>query len=293
MATELHREALAGLTYGVTHRKGFIVLLGEAGTGKTTVLRSVIDSLSSETVHFGYILNPALSPDELIEHALLDLGIEPVPASKTRRLLALGEFLAARHREGQVSALIIDEAHELTPEVLEEIRLLTNFETNTEKLLQIVLVGQPELGELLNRPDLRQLKQRIALRYRVKPLAPDEVLRYVQHRWSKAGGTQEPPFTEDALELVKEYSQGIPRLINALCENGLAAAFSEQSRQVDGRQIERVAEKLDLLRPQADSATEPLPPAGDFSAGGMSALDRETSGKTQESPLENLRVAGS
>ncbi len=245
MATALHREAIAGLIYGVTERKGFMVLTGEAGTGKTTVLRAVADALP-ESVLFSYVLNPAMSPSELLEHTLLDLGIDDVPKSKARRMFRLGDLLAERHIAGQVSALIVDEAHKLTPEVLEEIRLLTNFETNTEKMLQIVLVGQPELGDLLQLPDLRQLKQRIALRFKVTALAPEEIPGYVGHRWAKAGGEGQPPFSDGALEMLTQHSQGIPRLINAICENSLLAAFAAGVHTVEPAHIESVAQNLDL-----------------------------------------------
>jgi general secretion pathway protein A len=252
MTTALHGEAIAGLVYGVTERKGFMVLTGEAGTGKTTVLRAVADALP-DTVLFSYVLNPAMSPSELLEHTLLDLGIDDVPESKARRMFRLGDLLSERHRDGKVSALIVDEAHKLTPEVLEEIRLLTNFETNTEKMLQIVLVGQPELGDLLQLPNLRQLKQRIALRFKVTPLLPEEVPRYVEHRWTKAGGEGRPPFSGEALEMIRQHSQGIPRLINAICENALLAAFAAGSHVVGAGHVEAVAQNLDLSE---EGATE-------------------------------------
>jgi general secretion pathway protein A len=245
MATPLHREAIAGLVYGVTERKGFMVLTGEAGTGKTTVMRAVADALP-ETVEFSYVLNPAMSASELLEHILLDLGVDDVPESKARRMFKLGDMFSARHREGRVSALIVDEAHKLAPEVLEEVRLLTNFETNTEKMLQIVLVGQPELGELLQLPDLRQLKQRIALRFKVTPLPPDDVPHYIEHRWIRAGGNGQLPFPEETLEMVKQHSQGIPRLINAICENSLLAAYAAGSHTVEPAHVEAVAQNLDL-----------------------------------------------
>ena len=277
MATALHREAIAGLIYGVTERKGFMVLTGEAGTGKTTVLRAVADALP-DSVQFSYVLNPAMTPSELLEHTLLDLGISGVPKSKARRMFQIGDLLADRHCQGKVSALIVDEAHKLTPEVLEEIRLLTNFETNTEKMLQIVLVGQPELGDLLQLPGLRQLKQRIALRFQVAPLPPEEVPHYIEHRWTKAGGEGRPPFAGDAIEMITRHSQGIPRLINAICENSLLAAFSAGSHSVEPAHVEAVAENLDL---SDDAGRElglserqpPQAPAG--TSGEMPNLDRD------------------
>lgn len=266
MATNLHREAMAGLIYGVTERKGFMILTGEAGTGKTTVLRAVADALP-ETVQFSYVLNPALTPSELLEHTLIDLNVKNVPKSKAKRMFLLGDLLSERHQKGQVSALIVDEAHKLTPDVLEEIRLLTNFETNTEKMLQIVLVGQPELGEVLQLPDLRQLKQRIALRFKVTPLDSDEVPLYIEHRWTKAGGAGQTPFPPDALEMIKHHSQGIPRLINAICENALVAAFATGSHIVEPSQIEAVAENLDLTTEAIEQTPESFtlrpPDAGD------------------------------
>lgn len=273
MATPLHREAIAGLIYGVTERKGFMVLTGEAGTGKTTVLRAVADALP-ETVQFSYVLNPAMSPGELLEHILLDLGVEDVPESKARRMFKLGDLFSARHREGQISALIVDEAHMLTPEVLEEVRLLTNFETNTEKMLQIVLVGQPELGGLLQAPELRQLKQRIALRFKVTPLAPEEIPHYIEHRWMRAGGSGEPPFAEETLEMVKQHSQGIPRLINAICENSLLAAYAESSHTVAPEHVEMVAENLDLAEEAAEPDMRAMEAAAGDSSGEMPNLAR-------------------
>jgi general secretion pathway protein A len=283
MATALHREAIAGLIYGVTERKGFMVLTGEAGTGKTTILRAVAEALP-DTVQFSYMLNPAMSPGELLEHTLLDLGLDSVPKSKARRMFRLGDLLSERHREGKVSALIVDEAHKLTPEVLEEIRLLTNFETNTEKMLQIVLVGQPELGELLQLPALRQLKQRIALRFKVTPLPPDEVPHYVEHRWTKAGGQGQPPFSGGALEMIKQYSQGIPRLINAICENSLLAAFAAGSHEIGTAHVESVARNLDL---STEGARESKPPEIEHDqvevagTGEMPNLDRDAVKKSE------------
>jgi general secretion pathway protein A len=193
-------------------------------------------------------------------------------------MFRLGDLLAARHREGLVSALIVDEAHKLTPEVLEEIRLLTNFETNTEKMLQIVLVGQPELGELLQLPGLRQLKQRIALRFKIAALPAEQVPHYIEHRWTKAGGEGGPPFSGEALEMIKQHSQGIPRLINAICENSLLAAFAAGSHTVGSAHVESVAENLDLSGEGGSedrvSAIEPGQVAADES-GEMPDLNRD------------------
>src|SRR5712692_9742479 len=170
--TAAHREALAGVTYSILSRKGFVVLTGDAGTGKTTLLTRIFQSILTTRVRFSVVLNPTLTPSEFRELALLDFGITDIPASKAQRLNLLQKFLVEAYRHGQVAVLVVDEAHKLPPDVLEEIRLLSNFELADAKLLQIVLAGQTELGALLNREDMRQLKQRIAMRLTIHPLSP-------------------------------------------------------------------------------------------------------------------------
>jgi len=243
--TPHHREALAGLTYAILARKGFVVLTGEAGTGKTTILTRILSHLPVTRVESSVIVNPTLSPAEFLESALLDFGFHDVPASKAQRIVMLQAFLWTGHRNGKVSALVIDEAHKLSAEVLEEVRLLGNFESSGEKLLQIVLVGQRELGELLNQNHLRQLKQRIALRLEIEPLQAADVERYIGHRWMKAGGT-EVPFTEDAVSHIAAISQGIPRVINLVCDNALMQAFGEGSIHVDEHHVLAVSTNLHL-----------------------------------------------
>jgi general secretion pathway protein A len=246
--TAQHREALAGLTYAILAQKGFVVLTGEAGTGKTTLLTHVLGHLPTARVRSSVIVNPTLSPSEFLEAAMLDFGFKEIPTSKAQRILAFQNFLWQGQREGRVSALIVDEAHKLSPEVLEEVRLLGNFESANEKLLQIILLGQSELDELLDREALRQFKQRIALRLAIERLQADDVERYISHRWVKAGGTQQP-FTAGALVPISQASQGIPRVINVICDNALMQAFGEGSKLVGARQALTVCRELRLLTP--------------------------------------------
>jgi general secretion pathway protein A len=243
--TAQHREALVGLTYAILQRKGFAVLTGDAGTGKTTLLARVLQFIPASQVQSSVILNPTLTPAEFLELALLDFGVTNVPSSKAQRLWILRNLLLEARSQGRISALIIDEAHKLSQEVLEEIRLLGNFEEADEKFLQIVLIGQNELDHALNREDLRQLKQRIAVRLSIPPLAPPEVGQYIRHRWLRAGGNQ-PPFSSEAVSLIAEASRGIPRLINGLCDNALTLAFGEDSSEVDARHVQASAVDLHL-----------------------------------------------
>lgn len=255
--TAQHREALVGLTYAIMQRKGFIVLTGEAGTGKTTLLARVLQFIPASQVQSSVILNPTLTPAEFLEMALLDFGVTNVPSSKAQRLWTLRNLLLKAREQGRVSALIIDEAHKLSREVLEEIRLLGNFEEADEKFLQIVLIGQNELDEALNREDLRQLKQRIAVRLSIAPLASPEVGQYIRHRWLRAGGNH-PPFSSDAVSLVANASHGIPRLINGLCDNALTLAFGEGSSAVETRHVQASAVDLHLsTEPQPEEPAEP------------------------------------
>ncbi len=249
--TPQHRETLAGLMYAILDRKGFIAVIGDAGTGKTTILVKVLQSMPAGRIQSAVVFNPTLTPAEFLELLLLDLGVEEVPASKAQRLNRLLKLLVEARAQGRVVALIVDEAHRLSPEVLEEIRLLGNFENHEGKLLQIVLLGQNELGQLLNRENLRQLKQRISLRFSLGPFSEPEAENYVRHRWGKAGGGSEPPFTAEALRGVARWSRGIPRTINAICDNALLLAFAESSRVVQTNHVLQAARDLDLLRAPA------------------------------------------
>jgi general secretion pathway protein A len=243
-----HSEALAGLSYAVLERKGFVVLTGDAGTGKTTLINSVLSRLPAERVESSIILNPTLTASEFLEGVLLDFEIKDVPSSKAQRLWKLQEFLARTHHENRFAVLIIDEAHKLSLEVLEEIRLLGNYESASEKFLQILLLGQSELDGLLNRRDLRQLKQRIALRLYIDPLAPSEIQQYLCFRWAKAGGKQAPPFSPEAVAGVIQWSQGIPRLINSICDSALLTAYVDGSPLVGVNYVRQVAGNLGLIK---------------------------------------------
>jgi general secretion pathway protein A len=256
--TDQHREALAGLTYSILDRKGFLSLSGMAGAGKTTLLAWVLQKLPVSKVQSSVILNPTLTPNEFLEMAMLDFGIPDIPESKAHRLWLLQKFLLKGQREDKVSVLIVDEAHKLSPEVLEEIRYLGNFESADAKLLQVVLLGQSELDEVLGRPELWQFKQRISVRLSLQPLGPTEVGDYIQHRWTVAGGEQPTPFAPEAIVNIAKYSKGIPRLINSICDNALVQAFAECNRTVGADHVQMAARDLLLIEKQI-SLVPPLP----------------------------------
>ncbi len=244
--TPSYNEVLASLYYGLENAKGLIVLTGEVGTGKTTALRWILRRLDS-SVLAAYIFNPRLSIDEFYHHVTQMLGITNWN-NKAELLTEMGRVLEARHARGLRTVLIIDEAHELSDYVLEEIRLLMNFESDNAKHLQIVLTGQPELRAKLNQPNLRQLKQRVALRCKMHALPNvDEIERYITERLLIAGSEQPNVFTPGAIDFIYQCSEGIPRQINNLCDNAMLAGYAA-GEQIIGRQtIESVADNLDLL----------------------------------------------
>jgi len=264
--TPSYNEVLASLYYGLENAKGLIVLTGEVGTGKTTALRWILRRLDS-SVLAAYIFNPRLSIDEFYHNVTQTLGIKDW-TNKAELLTEMGRVLEARHARGLRTVLIIDEAHELSDYVLEEIRLLLNFESDNAKHLQIVLTGQPELREKLNQPNLRQLKQRVALRCNMHPFPNvDEVERYITERLLIAGSDQPNIFTPGAIDFIFQCSEGIPRQINNICDNALISSYAA-GEQIIGRQlIEEVADNLDLL-PRKDAliasekTPENAPPAG-------------------------------
>jgi general secretion pathway protein A len=249
--TKSHREALAGLSYAIPARKGFVVLASEAGMGKTTLLVKVLRQMAAGNVKSSFILNPTLSPSEFLEMALLDFGFSDVPASKALKIVRLQQMLLSNHAAGRLSVLIVDEAHKLSTDVLEEIRLLSNFECAEEKLLQIVLAGQTELVDTLDRQDLWQLKQRIAVRLTIEPLSPVEVGEYMQHRWKRAGGVLALPFHVEAIEEIARVSRGVPRVINGVCGNALMAAFADGKPLVTPDHVSSACMELRLLKPEA------------------------------------------
>jgi general secretion pathway protein A len=260
--TAAHREALAGLSYAVLGGKGFVVLTGDAGTGKTTLITKMLGSIPATRATFSVVLNPTLAPDEFLELTLLDFGLAEVPASKAKRLVLLRQFLTDARQLGKSCVLVVDEAHKLSPPVLEEIRLLSNFELADAKLLQIVLAGQSELTNVLNRDDLRQLKQRISVRLNLHPLSQTDVGHYIQHRWTKAGSTQKHPFSEECTAHITNWSAGIPRLVNVICDNALMLAFGEGVTTVTSQHIAEVASDLDLRVPNSRSVRKPLTSEG-------------------------------
>ena len=241
--TPRHNEALANLNYGVQRRKGFVVVTGEVGTGKTLLVRCLLEALNRNQISFAYVFNPRLSVLDFLRYMLTDLRLPMTGKTKSEMLAHLNNYLIARFRRGSTAALIVDEAQLLSWELLEEIRLLTNLETSQQKLLQIVLVGQPELDQKLDSPHLRQLKQRVGLRCRLEPLSLDELRGYIHRRLELAGANSHGAtiFADGAIESVHRFSRGIPRLINTLCENSLVSGYARQSSQVTPEIVLEVA----------------------------------------------------
>lgn len=246
--TPRHNEALANLNYGVQRRKGFVVVTGEVGTGKTLLVRCLLDVLNRNQIAFAYVFNPRLSVPDFLRYMLTDLRLPTTGRTKSEMLAHLNNYLIARFRRGTTTALVVDEAQLLSWELLEEIRLLTNLETSQQKLLQILLIGQPELDRKLDSPHLRQLKQRVGLRCRLEPLHSDEVNGYIQRRLELAGANSHGKtiFSPEAIRAVHSYSKGIPRLINTLCENALVSAYAKQCKQVSQEIVEEVASDFRL-----------------------------------------------
>jgi general secretion pathway protein A len=236
-----HREALAQLLYGVQEQKGFILLTGEIGTGKTTLLRTLLTRLDGNTAS-AFVFDTTLPFEGLIEYILEDFGVAKPGESHAQRLIALNNFLIERRRAGQNTILVLDEAQNLDVRALEQIRLLSNFETHTEKLLQILLVGQPELLDKLDRPDLRQLKQRIGLRCRILPLTAEQTRDYIRTRLRIAGASDLGLFSDAAIIRIAEHSGGIPRLINTLCDHCLLIGYADQIRRIDRKIVEEAIE---------------------------------------------------
>ncbi len=251
--TPSHREALAQLVYGVQESKGFLVLTGEVGTGKTTLLQALLQRLDGNTA-VAYVFNSTLPFDGLLEYVLEDFGIaKKAGETRAQGLFALNNFLIERRRAGQQTVLIIDEAQHLDASTLEQIRLLSNFETPTEKLLQILLAGQPELKAKLQRPELRQLKQRIGLRCTIHPLTLEETGQYIRNRLRIASASDLHLFTSGAVRRIAEYSAGIPRLVNILCDHCLLIGYADQQRRLDRPVVDEAIRYLeDGERPRSD-----------------------------------------
>jgi general secretion pathway protein A len=239
-------EALACLTYGIQSRKGFVLLTGEVGTGKTTLINKLLEWLRLQQVATAFVFNSRLNTTQFLDYMMADFGIPCDSKAKSQVLLRLYNWLLDRYRAGETAVLIVDEAQNLTDEVLEEIRMLTNLETFTEKLLQIVLVGQPELEQKLKQPQLRQLRQRLSLRAKTHPLTLEETKAYIQQRLRIAGASGEPIFAAESLAEIHRYANGIPRVINLLCEHCLVSAFVDQQKVIVPSVVETVALDFDL-----------------------------------------------
>jgi general secretion pathway protein A len=247
--TERHNETLASLYYGVRRHKGFVVVTGEVGTGKTLLLRCLLRLLEeSRDITYAYIFNNRLTSTEFLQYMLLDFGLPASGKNKCEMLFDLSQFLVSRSSRQMTTVLIVDEAHLLSDELLEEVRLLSNLETYDDKLLQIVLVGQPELDEKLDSKGLRQLKQRISLRTHLAPLSLEETQRYIEHRLQIAGAdpTASSLFSPKAMAMVFRFSRGYPRLINTICENSLLTAYARQVQVITPEIVKQVAREFRL-----------------------------------------------
>src|SRR5258705_6138635 len=258
--TGQHREALSNLEYGLSSAKPITLLVGEAGTGKSTLLRAALESERCRRVSCVYLNNPTLTRDEFVETlaSRFDLGAN-AERSKATLVGGLESTVRARQARGDITALVVDEAQALSDELPEEIRLLANMETPIGKLLPVVLAGQPELAERLNEPRLRQLKQRVALRCELKPLDLPDTASYIASRIRTAGGDPGMIFTREAVTLIHEYSHGVPRTISVMCDNALMSGFALDQRRIDGHIVREVCQDFDLRRAESEPPTPPSP----------------------------------
>ncbi len=242
--SENHKEALALLTYAVRERRGFTVVTGEVGTGKTTLVQSLLSKLDGNT-RTAYLFNPMMGSTDFLHYICQDLGLRSQKRSKGQYLAQLHKFLMACYSRNETVVLILDEAHKLDPKLLEEVRLLTNLETAKSKLLQVILIGQPELNEILENVEFRQLKQRVSLRYHVQPLNKQDTGKYIKRRLRIAGAFDHNIFTPKALKGIFNYSNGIPRLINIVCDNALLNGYAADQKVIGHKIIHEVINNLD------------------------------------------------
>jgi type II secretory pathway predicted ATPase ExeA len=239
------RETLACLQYGIAARKGFVVMTGEVGTVNTTLLKTVLSGFSKDRVSSAFVFNPRLNVLDLLEFVLTDFGIPPERRTKSGMLLQLNRWLIERFRDRGLCVIVVDEAQNLSWKLLEEIRLLTNLETSSEKLLQIVLSGQPELEKMLRDPRVRQLRQRISIWCKTQRLTADQTQAYIAERLRIAGASR-PALSPEAAQLVHHYSKGIPRVINLICDHAMISAYVEQIKPIPARIVESVSIELEL-----------------------------------------------
>src|SRR5262249_27686308 len=280
--TPAHREALAQLLYGVQQSKGFLVLTGEVGTGKTTLLHALLERLPKQTA-VAFVFNSTMAFDEILEYVLEDFGVDSRGQNRAQRLFALNRFLIERRRLGQTAVLIFDEAQNLSVEALEQVRLLSNFERPTDKLLQILLVGQPEFRDTLARPELRQVKQRIGVRCGIRELPPEETQSYTRTRVAVAGGPDASLFTDGAFRRIVQYTHGTPRLINLVCDHCLLIGYAERHRRVEASAVEQAIGYLEADGRPARPSTWRRPTAarrrwilgglGAAAVGGLAAVE--------------------
>jgi general secretion pathway protein A len=242
--SDKHREAFNHVLFGIRERKGFIQITGEVGAGKTTVCRAILAELGP-SYRTALILNPMVTATQMMRTILSELGLEPRKLDRTAYLEILNRFLLEQAAEGHDVVLLIDESQDLEPELLEQVRLLSNLETDQRKLLQIVLIGQPELRDMLNKRELRQLRQRITVRYHLAPLNRFETERYIAHRLRVAGADGRPTFTPWAIRTIQRYSGGVPRLINAVCDKALLYGYVNGTYELRARAVRQAIRELE------------------------------------------------
>jgi general secretion pathway protein A len=283
--TKQIEEALTGLMYGIQTRKGFITLTGEVGTGKTTLVNRLLDWLRQRRTRTAFLFNSRMNTSHLFDFILAEFDIPCESRTKSQQLMKLNQWLLERYRAGETAVLIVDEAQNLTYPVLEEIRLLTNLETSTEKLLQIVLSGQPELEDKLKLPQLRQLKQRITLRCKTAPLTKEQTHAYIAERLRIAGTTGDQIFSPESMDAVHLYSMGIPRIVNLLCEHSLINTYVEQERVVTPKIVEDIAREFQL------DEIDPIPPPNSVSPIENDVYNSETFVQNLGEALSRFRIS--
>jgi general secretion pathway protein A len=291
LLTGKHREALSNLQYGLMSRRGLTMLVGEVGTGKTTLVRAVVQEFEKRGAILAYLNNPTLTRNEFCEFLTAAFNIDPaVGHSKTRLLTELGRALKEKSAAGVLTGLVIDEAQSLPDELLEEVRLLANIETATDKLLPIVLAGQPELADRLNQPALRQLKQRVALRCQLGALDARETAEYIAGRIRVAGGNSVLVFTRQAVDVIYERSGGIPRLISVICDNALISGFAADRRPVGRDIVEDVCRDFDLLPAAASPQVAAIRPQGAVARAPETPIKHEGSKGDRRTLFEHFSV---